>query len=144
MELEKFSYDNKTVKQFAYATIFWGLIGMTVGLWVELQLVFPVLNFNTSFTILTIIKMDALTIMSRVTILPYWNSLFTSSQIDCNICLLYFEFYWNLKTLNSKNTNLLRHSLLFFIKMSLMSNQGTLSQSFKLEYLYKTFFTANC
>jgi cytochrome c oxidase cbb3-type subunit I/II len=50
MELEKFSYDNKIVKQFAYATIFWGLIGMTVGLWVALQLVFPVLNFNTSFT----------------------------------------------------------------------------------------------
>jgi cytochrome c oxidase cbb3-type subunit I/II len=50
MELERFSYDNKTVKQFAYATIIWGLIGMTVGLWVALQLVFPVLNFNTSFT----------------------------------------------------------------------------------------------
>ncbi|HRG37670.1 MAG TPA: cytochrome-c oxidase, cbb3-type subunit I [Bacteroidia bacterium] len=50
MELEKFSYDNKIVKQFAYATIVWGLIGMTVGLWIALQLVFPVLNFNTSFT----------------------------------------------------------------------------------------------
>jgi cytochrome c oxidase cbb3-type subunit I/II len=50
MEIEKFSYDNKIVKQFAYATILWGLIGMTVGLWVALQLVFPVLNFNTSFT----------------------------------------------------------------------------------------------
>lgn len=50
MELEKFSYDNKIVKQFAYATIVWGLIGMLVGLWVALQLVFPVLNLNTSFT----------------------------------------------------------------------------------------------
>ena len=50
MELEKFSYDNKIVKQFAYATMVWGLIGMTVGLWVALQLVFPALNFNTSFT----------------------------------------------------------------------------------------------
>lgn len=50
MELEKFSYDNKIVKQFAFATIIWGLIGMTVGLWVALQLVFPALNFNTSFT----------------------------------------------------------------------------------------------
>jgi len=50
MELEKFSYDNKIVKQFAYATIIWGLIGMTVGLLAALQLVFPVLNFNTSFT----------------------------------------------------------------------------------------------
>lgn len=50
MELEKFSYDNKIVKQFAYATIVWGLIGMTVGLWVALQLVFPMLNFNTGIT----------------------------------------------------------------------------------------------
>lgn len=50
MELEKFSYDNKIVKQFAFATIVWGLIGMTVGLLVALQLVFPALNFNTSFT----------------------------------------------------------------------------------------------
>lgn len=52
MEVEKFSYDNKIVKQFAYATIFWGLAGMTVGLWVALQLVFPSLNFDfgpTSF-----------------------------------------------------------------------------------------------
>lgn len=50
MELEKFSYDNKIVKQFAFATVIWGLIGMTVGLWVALQLVFPALNFNTGFT----------------------------------------------------------------------------------------------
>lgn len=50
MEVEKFSYDNKIVKQFAFATILWGLVGMTVGLWIALQLVFPVLNFNTSFT----------------------------------------------------------------------------------------------
>ncbi len=50
MELEKFSYDNKIVKNFAFATILWGLIGMTVGLWVALQLVFPALNLNTSFT----------------------------------------------------------------------------------------------
>lgn len=48
--MEKFSYDNKIVKWFAFATIFWGLIGMTVGLLVALQMVFPALNFNTSFT----------------------------------------------------------------------------------------------
>ena len=46
MEQEKFYYDNKIVKQFAYATIFWGLIGMTVGLLVALQFVFPALSFN--------------------------------------------------------------------------------------------------
>jgi len=50
MEVEKFSYDNKIVKHFAFATILWGLIGMTVGLWVALQLVFPALNLNTNFT----------------------------------------------------------------------------------------------
>lgn len=50
MEIQKFSYDNKIVKWFAYATITWGLIGMTVGLLAALQLVFPVLNFNTDMT----------------------------------------------------------------------------------------------
>ena len=32
MEVEKFNYDNKVVKYFAYATIIWGIIGMLVGL----------------------------------------------------------------------------------------------------------------
>src|ERR1700733_15284759 len=50
MDLEKFSYDNRIVKNFAYATIIWGITGMTVGLWVALQLVFPVLNFDTAIT----------------------------------------------------------------------------------------------
>ena len=45
MELEKFSYDNRIVRNFGYATIFWGLAGMVVGLVVALQLVFPSLNF---------------------------------------------------------------------------------------------------
>jgi cytochrome c oxidase cbb3-type subunit I/II len=44
MTVEKFSYDNKIVKQFAFATILWGLVGMLVGLWVSLQLIFPTLN----------------------------------------------------------------------------------------------------
>ncbi len=44
MEVEKFSYDNKIVKQFAFATILWGLVGMLAGLWVSLQLIFPSLN----------------------------------------------------------------------------------------------------
>ncbi len=50
METEKFSYDNKIVKMFAYATILWGIVGMTVGLLIALQLVFPVLNFNFAYT----------------------------------------------------------------------------------------------
>lgn len=48
--IEKFAYDNKTVKWFAYATIIWGIIGMTVGLWVALDLVFPQLNLGLPFT----------------------------------------------------------------------------------------------
>lgn len=41
MELQKFSYDNKIVKYFAYATIIWGITGMLVGLIAALQLAFP-------------------------------------------------------------------------------------------------------
>lgn len=41
MEVEKFNYDNKIVKYFAYATIIWGITGMLVGLIVALQLAFP-------------------------------------------------------------------------------------------------------
>jgi len=41
MEVQKFSYDNTTVKNFAYATIIWGIIGMLVGLIAASQLAFP-------------------------------------------------------------------------------------------------------
>ena len=50
MELEKFSYDNKIVKSFAIATIFWGIVGMVVGLLIASQLFLPALNFNLPFT----------------------------------------------------------------------------------------------
>ena len=50
MELEKFSYDNKIVKSFAIATIFWGIVGMVVGLLIASQLFLPGLNFNLPFT----------------------------------------------------------------------------------------------
>ncbi|MFN3404392.1 MAG: cytochrome-c oxidase, cbb3-type subunit I [Cytophagaceae bacterium] len=49
-ELEEISYDNGIVRNFAYATIVWGIIGMLVGLLIALQLAFPVLNFGTEFT----------------------------------------------------------------------------------------------
>src|SRR6187455_2037351 len=42
--LEKFQYDNKIVRNFAFATIIWGVVGMLVGLWVALLMVFPQLN----------------------------------------------------------------------------------------------------
>ena len=41
MELEKFYYDNKTVKNFTVATIFWGVVAFLVGITIALQLVFP-------------------------------------------------------------------------------------------------------
>jgi cytochrome c oxidase cbb3-type subunit I/II len=50
MSIERFSYDNKIVRDFAIATVFWGVIGMTVGLIVALQLVFPALNFDLAYT----------------------------------------------------------------------------------------------
>ncbi len=49
-QIEKFFYDNKIVKQFAIATALWSAVGMTVGLLIALQLVFPVLNFNVAET----------------------------------------------------------------------------------------------
>jgi cytochrome c oxidase cbb3-type subunit I/II len=50
MEIEKFYYDNRIVKYFAYATIFWGIIGMLVGLLAALQLVWPALTFDLAYT----------------------------------------------------------------------------------------------
>lgn len=49
MQLEKFSYDNRLPKLFAFATIFWGLVGMTAGLIAALQLAFPILNMSELF-----------------------------------------------------------------------------------------------
>jgi len=44
MQIEKFSYDNRTVRDFAYATMVWGVVGMLVGVWVALLMVFPTWN----------------------------------------------------------------------------------------------------
>ena len=38
MITEKFRYDNKIVRDFAIATIVWGLVGFLVGLWVALEM----------------------------------------------------------------------------------------------------------
>ncbi len=50
MTLEKFEYDNKIVRNFAVATMIWGLVGMLVGLLVALQIPFPGLNFEAHTT----------------------------------------------------------------------------------------------
>jgi cytochrome c oxidase cbb3-type subunit I/II len=41
MEKERFYYDNKIVQKFLYATIFWGLVGMSVGLLLAFMFLFP-------------------------------------------------------------------------------------------------------
>lgn len=41
MEVQQFYYDNKIVKKFLYATLFFGVIGMLVGLLVALMYLFP-------------------------------------------------------------------------------------------------------
>ncbi len=46
LEVEKFNYDNKIVRNFAFASILWGAVGMLAGLYVALQLVFPSLNIT--------------------------------------------------------------------------------------------------
>jgi cytochrome c oxidase cbb3-type subunit I/II len=48
--LEKFYYDNKIVKMFAFATILWGVVGMLVGLLVAFQIYLPAANFNLEYT----------------------------------------------------------------------------------------------
>ncbi|MGY6647383.1 cytochrome-c oxidase, cbb3-type subunit I [Wenyingzhuangia sp. IMCC45574] len=49
MEKEQFYYDNKIVKKFIYATMFWGLIGMTVGLLLAFMFMFPELTSGISW-----------------------------------------------------------------------------------------------
>jgi len=44
--IEKFNYDNGIVKNFAYATMLWGVVGMLVGLIAAFQLIIPDLSFG--------------------------------------------------------------------------------------------------
>lgn len=46
MVIEKFSYDNRIVRNFALATIVWGIVGMLLGLIIALQIPFPGLNLG--------------------------------------------------------------------------------------------------
>jgi len=49
VELDEFQYDNRIVRNFAIATILFGLIGMLVGLLAAFQLVFPNLNMDIPY-----------------------------------------------------------------------------------------------
>ena len=46
MHIEKFSYDNRIVRNFAFATVIWSIVGMLIGVWVALLMVFPELNIG--------------------------------------------------------------------------------------------------
>ena len=50
MQAEKFYYDNRIVKMFAYATVLWGVVGMLGGLWAAISMYYPALNLDTPAT----------------------------------------------------------------------------------------------
>lgn len=50
MQTETFHYDNRIVKNFAFATILWGAVGMLVGLLAAVQMYLPAANFNLPMT----------------------------------------------------------------------------------------------
>jgi cytochrome c oxidase cbb3-type subunit I/II len=50
MSVETFKYDNRIVRAFAIATVFWGIVGFCVGLLAAVQLFWPQANLNLSFT----------------------------------------------------------------------------------------------
>ncbi|MGC1515608.1 MAG: cytochrome-c oxidase, cbb3-type subunit I [Maribacter sp.] len=49
MEVQQFYYDNKVVKKFLYATMFWGIVGMSVGLLLAFMFMFPNLTDGISW-----------------------------------------------------------------------------------------------
>ena len=53
MQPDTFHYDNKLPKMFAIACIFWGAIGMLLGVIIAFQLAFPALNFSEYMPYLT-------------------------------------------------------------------------------------------
>jgi len=49
LELERFYYDNKIVRNFLYATIIWGVVGMLVGLLLAFLFLFPNLTYGVEW-----------------------------------------------------------------------------------------------
>lgn len=50
MKIDHFEYDNKIVRNFAIATIIFGLVGMLVGLLIAMQLYMPSMNMGSQYT----------------------------------------------------------------------------------------------
>ncbi len=49
MGIETFRYDNKIVRNFGFAAILWGVVGILVGVIIALQLIHPIFNLGTSW-----------------------------------------------------------------------------------------------
>lgn len=49
-QLEHFAYDNRTPLMFSVAAVVFGIVGMTVGLLIAIQLFYPAFNFNLQYT----------------------------------------------------------------------------------------------
>src|SRR5436190_6312868 len=50
MQVERFYYDNKIVRAFAYATAIFAIVGMLAGLWVAIQFYAPAASLNLAPT----------------------------------------------------------------------------------------------
>jgi cytochrome c oxidase cbb3-type subunit I/II len=50
MQIEKFNYDNKIVRNFIIATMIFGVVGMLVGLLAAVQLYYPAANLGLQYT----------------------------------------------------------------------------------------------
>ncbi|MFX5854682.1 cbb3-type cytochrome c oxidase subunit I, partial [Acinetobacter baumannii] len=48
--MEQFTYDNRIVRNFAFATVLWAIVGMLVGVVVAFQLAYPQLNLGIPYT----------------------------------------------------------------------------------------------
>ncbi|MFW9606079.1 MAG: cbb3-type cytochrome c oxidase subunit I, partial [Pseudomonas sp.] len=44
------AYDYKVVRQFAVMTVIWGIVGMSLGVFIAAQLAWPHLNFDLPWT----------------------------------------------------------------------------------------------
>ncbi len=49
MAVETYYYDNRIVRNFAVATIVWGIVGMLVGLTIAIELYYPALNLGIPY-----------------------------------------------------------------------------------------------
>ncbi len=44
--IQENAYNYKVVRQFVIMTVVWGIVGMSIGVLIAAQLVWPELNFN--------------------------------------------------------------------------------------------------